>query len=202
MGCKFLMFILFFPVILFAQAKREIKIYGVTTVFRNNFLLSINEIDNKIIVSYKIQDSLSSKVKYDKDYIALNNEPKSYIYEESTGAVSQKYLDRLGEIFKQYYIYTKDSLQLSINKYEAYSNLISDVVKFSKGKIPEDTRSILDGTSLKIHVIEGNLTNTFQLNSPDEEYSPLIAKFITETFDLFRKGKNDKYLTQKRTSGY
>lgn len=80
--------------------------------------------------------------------------------------------------------------------------MISDVIKFSKGKIPEDTRSILDGTSLKIDIIEGNFTNTFQLNSPDKEYSPLIAEFITKTFDLFRKGKNDKYLTQKRTSGY
>ncbi|WP_421945608.1 hypothetical protein [Pedobacter sp.] len=196
------MFILFFPSILLAQERQEIKVFGVTTVSLNVFYLNIKKDKNIIEVSYKIQDSLSSKVKYDKDYIALNNGPKSYIYEESTGAVSQKYLDRLGEIFKQYYIYTKDSLQLSINKYEAYSNLISDVIKFSKGKIPEDTRSILDGTSLKIDIIEGNITNTIQLNSPDKEYSPLIAKFITETFDLFRKGKNDKYLTQKRTSGY
>lgn len=196
------MFILFLPSILLAQERQEIKVFGVTTVSLNVFYLNVKKNKNIIEVSYKIQDSLSSKVKYDKDYIALNNEPKSYIYEESTGAVSKKYLDRLGEVFEQYYIYTKDSLQLSINKYDAYSNLISEVIKFSKGKIPEDTRSILDGTSLKMDVIEGNLTNTFQLNSPDKEYSPLIAEFITETFDLFRKGKNDKYLTQKRTSGY
>jgi len=196
------MFILFLPSILLAQKRQEIKVFGVTTVSLNVFYLNVKKNKNIIEVSYKIQDSLSSKVKYDKDYIALNNEPKSYIYEESTGVVSKKYLDRLGEVFKQYYIYTKDSLQLSINKYDAYSNLISDVIKFSKGKIPEDTRSILDGTSLKMDVTEGNLTNTFQLNSPDKEYSPLIAEFITETFDLFRKGKNDKYLTQKRTSGY
>jgi len=202
MNLKLLAFILS-PVFVFAQTKREIKISGVTTVFRNSFYLNIKELDNKIKVSYKIRDSLSPNLRYDKDYIALNEKPNSYIYEETTGTLSEKYLDSLVEIMNRHYFYTCDSLEFSKAKNKAYFKLINESIASSKKGLPLKRRSVIDGTLINFIVAEeGKHNRRMQIESPDKEYMPLIADLITETFDLFRKGKNDKYLTQRRTSGY
>jgi len=200
MKLKFLVLTLLFPGILYAQGKRAIRIYGVTTVTLSSFYLAVEQNNNKIKVSYKIPDSLSSKVKFDQDYIALNKEPHNYIIEESSGGVSQKYLDKLTKIFDRYYIYTTDSLQFSKSKNRGYSMLVDKIVNVEK---QIDNRVILDGTSIKVDIYDGKLIKkTIQVHSPDANSNPLIAQFITETFDLFRKGKQDKYLTVRRTSGY
>ncbi|RZL34845.1 MAG: hypothetical protein EOP00_30890 [Pedobacter sp.] len=202
MKSKFLFFALLFPVIVLAQQETKIRIKGVNPESLNVFYLSIVQGRNVVKVFYKIQDSLSSKVKYDPDYIALKQEPSSSFIETSTGTVSQKYTERLGSIFNRYYVYTIDSLQFFKSKNRGYFNLISKVKDLSKEKLPEDKRSFLDGTSIKLDISDGKLERTIQVRSPDGNNNPLIAQFITETFNLFRKGKNDKYLTPQRTSGY
>ena len=191
--------VLLFPFILFAQGKRAIRIYGVTAESLSSFYLEIEQDKNKVKVSYKIPDSLSSKMRYDPDYISLNKEPRSYSIEESSGIFSQQYTDRLINILKRHYIYTTDSLLFSKSENRGYAKMIDKVINVEKQK---DERSIIDGTSIRLDISHGKLIKTIQVHSPDAGSNPLIAQFITETFDLFRKGKNDNYLTLKRTSAY
>ncbi|RYD76836.1 MAG: hypothetical protein EOP55_10595 [Sphingobacteriales bacterium] len=202
MKTKFLFFALLFPVIVVAQQETKIRIKGVNPESLNVFYLSIVQGRNVVKVFYKIQNSLSSKVKHDPDYIALKEEPSSSFIETSTGTVNQKYSERLGSIFNRYYVYTIDSLKFLKSKNRGYSNLITKVKDLSMEKLPEDKRSFLDGTSFEIVVTNGKFERIFQLISPDKDYAPAIAQLITQTFNLFRKGKNDSYLTLKRTSGY
>jgi hypothetical protein len=106
----------------------------------------------------------------------------------------------LSIIFEKYSIYTQDSLVFSKSGNSEYSKLIDEILVIKKEE--NRNRIVLDGTSIRFDINNNNSYHKIEVHSPDKKYNPVLAKFITETFDLFRKGKNDKYLTAKRTSSY
>jgi hypothetical protein len=199
--CSILLFSL--PLLIFGQENDNIKIdiSGVTTVTQSSFNLKITRIKGLIKVNYKIKDSLSSKIRSDQEYKLLKINGYRYLVNPMSDS-SRIFMDKLSFIFEKYSIYTQDSLVFSKSANVEYSKLIDEILLVKMEMQESRDKIFLDGTSIRFDINNNNSYHKIEVRSPNKKYNPVLAKFITETFDLFRKGKNDKYLTAKRTSSY
>lgn len=179
-----------------------------TNAFKGTYLfMSIYNFGDSTKIVYKTKDSLDNKgLKSDTQYMALQGFSGKFLEAQKNEDSVLKIMRKFVEISQRHTYYSKDSIFFNNHDNASYTKLLNKVINTNTSTLEslpsKNTNIILDGTHFVFVIKAPNQNRRVFADSPTQKSYPILYDLLHQTTELYRKRKNNTFLTTAKTDGY
>lgn len=202
---KFLLIATFFFTYSICAQSRQISIDLYLSNNQKGFLIKITEQKEKLFIEYKLLDSVSNKLYQDKKYNRILRKINNIASNPEETKTLEKYIYELNLIKEKYSYYKTDSLLIPFSENGIYYNDFNNLFNTHKDVLINKRKPhiVLDSNrNMSFTLKTKDQIQIIAIPSPTEKSHPILISFLKNTFDLYRKQKQNDFLKEEYIYNY